>query len=173
MRSRVAELEGIATERDRLAAEFTARTGLGATAVTAVASGAAGTTSDAEATGATTESSETAVDTSDTGNDEAAVAPVPVAEVDGREIMQDDLKVIEGIGPTVEELCHGIGIRAWSDLAHTEVSLLRTMLDDAGARFKMHDPTTWPRQAELLAEGRWDEFEQFTASLRRADDLAT
>jgi hypothetical protein len=48
------------------------------------------------------------------------------------------------------------------------------MLDDAGARFKVHDPTTWPHQAELLADRRWDEFAQFTASLRSgADDLAT
>ena len=61
-------------------------------------------------------------------------------------------------------LCHGIGIRTWQDLSTTEVSLLRTMLLDAGPRFRTHDPSTWPEQARLLAEGRWDEFAAFVES---------
>jgi predicted flap endonuclease-1-like 5' DNA nuclease len=180
LRSRVAQLEGIAAERDRLAAEFTARTGLGATAVAASASEPPSTPPEPEtaveasAVTADAPASDPVGANGDTIRDVAAAPAAPVAEVDGREIVQDDLKAVEGIGPTVEELCHGIGIRGWSDLAQTEVSLLRTMLDDAGARFKMNDPTTWPHQAELLAGGRWDEFAQFTASLRSsADDLAT
>jgi len=88
----------------------------------------------------------------------------------GWDIEPDDLKVVEGIGPTVEELCHGIGIRGWADLAATEVSLLRTMLDDAGARLKVHDPTTWPRQAELLVSGQWAAFKSLTDSLRAESD---
>ena len=56
-------------------------------------------------------------------------------------------------GPKIEELCHGIGIRTWYDLSTTEVSLLRTMLADAGPRFRTHDPGSWPEQARLLAEG--------------------
>lgn len=84
----------------------------------------------------------------------------------GQPIERDDLKVIEGIGPSVEDLCHGIGIRTWSDLAATEPSLLRTMLTDAGPRFKMQDPSAWPQQAELLADGRWAEFRDLVAELR-------
>jgi predicted flap endonuclease-1-like 5' DNA nuclease len=177
LRTRVTELEGIAAERDRLAAEFTARTGLG---VTGTAAAIVSDETPAEAPGATStvepivdptaESPVIAGENADADSGTVAVAAVAVAEVDGREIVQDDLKAIEGIGPRVEELCHGIGIRAWTDLANTEVSLLRTMLDDAGARFKVHDPTTWPHQAELLAGGRWDEFAQFTASLHGDDD---
>lgn len=84
----------------------------------------------------------------------------------GRTIELDDLTVIEGIGASIEELCHGIGIRTWYDLSTTEVSLLRTMLNDAGARFKMHDPGTWPRQAELLTYGKWAEFRELSDALR-------
>ena len=73
----------------------------------------------------------------------------------GGSIALDDLKVVEGIGPKIEQLCHGIGIATWADLATTEVSLLRTMLTDAGPRFRTHDPSTWPQQAGLLAHGRW------------------
>lgn len=195
LQRRVAELEGIAAERDRLAAAFTARTGLGAEPTPAGTTTPAGTSAGADASRGRGPSAGTSADptvdpaangtspvtspvasaiVADAPTDESGSVAGAVAEVDGRAIVQDDLKAVEGIGPTVEELCHGIGIRGWSDLAHTEVSLLRTMLEDAGARFKMHDPTTWPHQAELLAGGRWDEFAQLTASLRSgADDRAT
>jgi predicted flap endonuclease-1-like 5' DNA nuclease len=105
----------------------------------------------------------------------AAGAPPDVAAatpVLGHAIVLDDLKVVEGIGPKVETLCHGIGIRTWSELSTTEVSLLRTMLVDAGPRFRTHDPSTWPEQAGLLAAGRWVEFKALTDSLnggRRVD----
>ncbi len=88
------------------------------------------------------------------------------AAVLGRSITLDDLTVVEGIGPKIEELCHGIGIRTWFDLSTIEVSLLRTMLADAGPRFRTHDPTTWPEQAGLLAHGRWDEFVALTQRLQ-------
>jgi predicted flap endonuclease-1-like 5' DNA nuclease len=84
----------------------------------------------------------------------------------GRSVMLDDLKAIEGIGPKIESLCHGIGIRTWFDLSTTEVSLLRTMLVDAGSRFATHDPSSWPDQAGLLAVGRWDDFKTLTDGLR-------
>lgn len=83
----------------------------------------------------------------------------------GPEVTPDDLTVIQGIGPKVAELCSGIGITTWNDLAATEVSLLRTMLHDAGPRFRTHDPSTWPQQARLLADGRWDEFRALSQEL--------
>jgi large subunit ribosomal protein L27 len=96
----------------------------------------------------------------------AAVPALPditqAAVVLGHPVVHDDLKEIPGIGPSVEELCHGIGIRTWFDLSVTEPSLLRTMLDDAGPRFKTHDPNLWPELAGLLAEGRWQEFQQLS-----------
>jgi predicted flap endonuclease-1-like 5' DNA nuclease len=87
------------------------------------------------------------------------------AAVLGAKISIDDLKLIEGIGPKIEDLCHGIGIRTWTDLSTTEVSLLRTMLADAGPRFRTHDPSTWPQQAGFLAAGRWAEFKDLTDRL--------
>jgi predicted flap endonuclease-1-like 5' DNA nuclease len=87
------------------------------------------------------------------------------AVVLGRAIRLDDLRAISGIGPAIEGLCHGIGIRTWWDLATTDVPALRAMLTDAGPRFGMHDPTTWPQQARLLAEGRWEEFRALEARI--------
>jgi predicted flap endonuclease-1-like 5' DNA nuclease len=87
------------------------------------------------------------------------------AAVIGKRVERDDLTVVEGIGPKIAELCHGIGISTWTELAETEVSLLRTMLNDAGQRFKAHDPTTWPEQAALLSKGAWTEFAALTDRL--------
>lgn len=83
----------------------------------------------------------------------------------GKRIKLDDLTVVEGIGPAIADLCHGIGIHTWAHLGATEVSLLRTMLNDAGPRFRVHEPDTWPEQAELLATGRWGEFVTLTDAL--------
>lgn len=65
----------------------------------------------------------------------------------------DDLEAIVGIGPEVAELCRGIGITSWAELSITEVSLLRTMLADAGPGVDGLDPSTWPEQAALLVAG--------------------
>lgn len=95
---------------------------------------------------------------------EVAVAPdiAAASAVLGRPVVADDLTLIPGIGPNVEQLCHGIGIRTWYDLATTEASLLRTMLVDAGPRFSTHDPSLWPELARLLSEGEWQEFKEMS-----------
>jgi len=78
----------------------------------------------------------------------------------GRRLSTDDLQVINGIGPVIEGLLNGIGISTWSDLAAADVDALSSMLADAGSRFARHDPSTWPLQARLLAEGRWSDFQR-------------
>jgi len=99
----------------------------------------------------------------------AADAPPPAPDLDGatevlgRIIKVDDLTVVVGIGPAVQRLCEGVAIRTWWDLANTSIDDLKAMLGDAGPRFGMHDPTTWPLQARLLAEGRWAEFHAIEA----------
>ncbi|MGF1665584.1 MAG: helix-hairpin-helix domain-containing protein [Acidimicrobiia bacterium] len=82
------------------------------------------------------------------------------AAVLGRRIRFDDLTVVEGIGPKIAELIEADGIGSWRSLARVESSHLKGLLDDAGPRFQMHDPGTWPEQAGLLADGRWEEFKE-------------
>jgi predicted flap endonuclease-1-like 5' DNA nuclease len=111
-----------------------------------------------------------AADAAESGRETPSSSSAPAVsaaeEPRGSRVEPDDLTMIEGLGPGVCELCHGIGILTFADLADTEVSLLRTLLADAGARYQVHDPTTWPAQAQLLAEGRWDEFRELAASVR-------
>lgn len=70
----------------------------------------------------------------------------------------DDLKLVEGIGPKIEELLHAAGIVTFNDLANTEVSKVQEILDAAGSKYKIHDPGTWSKQAKLAADGKWDEL---------------
>jgi predicted flap endonuclease-1-like 5' DNA nuclease len=83
----------------------------------------------------------------------------------GERIKMDDLKVVEGIGPKIEELCHAGGITTWAGLADTPVSRLQEILDSAGERYRIHNPSTWPKQSGLLALGRWDEFKELIEGL--------
>lgn len=145
LRARAAELESAASERDRLRSDLEACR-------------AAAEVSTVTHTIATTPTHDAAGESAADSADLAAAAAVL-----GTQIERDDLTVIDGIGPKIADLCGGIGIQTWHDLAQTEVSLLRTMLDDAGPRFKSQDPTTWPEQAAALAAGRWAEFGALTA----------
>lgn len=120
-----------------------------------------------EGIAATAEPASTEPDTVRTAPSESEADQIDAAtEALGRPVARDDLKVIEGIGLSIEDLCHGIGIRTWADMAATEPSLLRTMLNDAGPRFKMLDPDMWPRQAALLAAGDWEGFRDLVDELR-------
>ncbi len=83
----------------------------------------------------------------------------------GKKIKLDDLTVVEGIGPKISELCSGIGVTTWRQLAAVDVDVLQSMLDAAGSRYAVHKPATWPRQAALLATGQWAEFKSLTRDL--------
>jgi len=78
----------------------------------------------------------------------------------------DDLKKIEGIGPKIEDLLKRAGIRTFKALAATPVDRLREILTAAGKRFQLADPTTWPRQARMAAENRWEELKDYQDALQ-------
>lgn len=83
-------------------------------------------------------------------------APAPVAEAPAAG--PDVYKKIEGIGPKIEELLHNAGLATYADLAEAPVDKLKGILAEAGSRYTMHDPTTWPQQSKLAADGKWDEL---------------
>ena len=149
LRGRVANLEPLVAERDRLRMELADVRGSSA--------GALGFSS-------TPESSIVP----DAAADEPAVTLdiAGAGAVLGKKIKLDDLTVVEGIGPKIAELCSGIGVTTWRGLAGADVADLQSMLDAAGSRFQMHKPASWPQQAALLAAGEWAEFKALTDSLR-------
>jgi len=64
----------------------------------------------------------------------------------------DDLVQISGIGPKVASLLQEAGIASFAVLAATPVERLREILDGAGARYRVTDPTSWPAQAQALKD---------------------
>ena len=76
---------------------------------------------------------------------------------------QDDLTRVEGVGPFIAGLLQGVGITTFEQLAQADVTRLRRMLDNAS--LPMCDPTTWPEQARLAADGRWPELAQLQEEL--------
>ncbi len=84
----------------------------------------------------------------------------------GATVKLDDLKLIDGIGPRIESLFKADGIATWRDLSRANVERLQGVLDAAGPRYKMQNPASWPRQAGLLADGKWAEFKTLTDKLK-------
>ncbi|RMB63352.1 hypothetical protein EAX61_02880 [Dokdonia sinensis] len=79
----------------------------------------------------------------------------------GKKIKQDDLTVVEGIGPKIAELFHNHDIKTWANLAETSVEKCQEVLNSGGKRFEIHRPATWPMQAELAALGKWDQLKRW------------
>jgi predicted flap endonuclease-1-like 5' DNA nuclease len=75
---------------------------------------------------------------------------------------KDDLVIIEGIGPKIAKAFNKAGILTFQQLADAPVEKLRQILHDA--QFP-GDPTTWPQQARLAAEGKMDELKQLQDAL--------
>jgi heat shock protein HslJ/predicted flap endonuclease-1-like 5' DNA nuclease len=88
------------------------------------------------------------------------VTPEPAA------LLRDDLKRIEGIGPRIEEILNNAGITTFAGLSAATVERLREILTAADLRGSFGDPTTWPAQARLAAEGKWAELDEMKARLR-------
>ena len=74
----------------------------------------------------------------------------------------DDLKKVEGIGPKIAATLAEAGITTFAELANTEASKIAEII--AGVRGN-HVTDTWPAQAKLAAEGKWDELKKWQDEL--------
>ena len=113
----------------------------------------------------------TASDTTDASVDATSVvhdaAPAPAAPAPGAFDLAaavsaglaprhaDDLEVIDGIGARIAALLRDEGVTTWRLLADSSPERLRDLLDLGGPGFRIADPTSWPVQAALAADGRW------------------
>ncbi len=92
----------------------------------------------------------------------AAAAPVAPAAPKAKESGKpDDLKKIEGVGPKIMEHLNNGGLMTFADVASASVDQLQEILNNAGKRYQMHNPTTWPMQAKMAADGKWEELEKW------------
>lgn len=81
-------------------------------------------------------------------------------------VSKNNLRLIEGIGPKIEELLNKGGIQTFQQLADASQGTLKGILAAGGARYKMHDPTTWSQQATLAATGKKAELAKLQDELK-------
>lgn len=78
----------------------------------------------------------------------------------------DDLTKIEGVGPKIAELLKAGGIVTFADLAKAKTETLKGILEAAGKRYQMHDPSTWSEQAKLASKADWTALNQLQVELK-------
>jgi len=117
-------------------------------------------------------------------NDEAAddYAPSPFAGIENgvidlstvpkkkkavKKTKKNDLKKIEGIGPKIASILTENGVDTFKKLSEASVSVLEEILLKAGPRYKMHKPNSWPKQALLAYEDKWEELKTLQDKLHR------
>jgi ribosomal protein L19 len=93
---------------------------------------------------------------------EAPAAIEPVADIASAE-SDDIVKWVEGIGPKIGEVFAAAGIATFAQLADADVENLKTILADNS--LASHDPSTWPQQAALARDGKWDELKDLHKAL--------
>ncbi len=77
------------------------------------------------------------------------------------DVKPDDFKKIEGIGPKISQLIQDAGILTFRQLSETAPEKIKEILDAAGPRYRVHDPASWPLQAGMAADGKWDELNKW------------
>lgn len=78
----------------------------------------------------------------------------------------DELTKIEGIGSKIAELLKLAGYSSFEAVARAQVSELEEVLREGGARYNLADAGTWPEQARLAGEERWEELEKLQKILK-------
>ena len=74
--------------------------------------------------------------------------------------VKDDLTIIEGIGPKIANLLNVGGLKSYAMLSAASMDDIKAILSKGGSKYTMHDPTTWPQQAKLAADGKWAELNE-------------
>ncbi|MEP2056188.1 30S ribosomal protein S2 [Maribacter litoralis] len=78
----------------------------------------------------------------------------------------DDLTKVEGIGPKAAEALVAAGIATYADLSEGDAEKIKEILTEASSRMAHLDPTSWPKQAKMAAEGKWDELKEWQDNVK-------
>jgi len=88
----------------------------------------------------------------------AAEAKVIIEKTD----VQDDLKVIKGIGPVLEKSLNELNITSYAQIAKITIKDLTKVLNDAGINAKIYDLSGWKAQAKLALKGDMEAVKNWT-----------
>jgi len=86
----------------------------------------------------------------------AAAVIEEVTSEDSATAAADDIEVIEGIGPKIAEALAEAGVTTFAQLADMTPEAIQEIVSAAGIGSK--SPATWPQQAALARDGKFDEL---------------
>jgi len=97
-----------------------------------------------------------------TGSGAKKAAPAKKTEAKKATAKADDLKKVEGIGPKIAETLVAAGVATFAELAKTDAAKISEIIADVRGN---HVTDTWPAQAQLAADGKWDELKKWQDEL--------
>jgi len=81
--------------------------------------------------------------------------------------MQDDFSHLDGVGPKISATLRSAGVKTFAKLAAKEVDDIKEILvAENPSLLRLSDPSTWPEQAGMAAEGRWENLKAFQEGLK-------
>lgn len=89
-----------------------------------------------------------------------------------RAALRDDLKLLWGIGPKIEQVLNDNGIYLFAQLASAPAERITEILRRAGPRFRMSGAklhVSWPEQSRLADAGKWEALQVLTDRLSWSD----
>ena len=89
----------------------------------------------------------------------------PAKESKPKKSQKDDLTKVEGIGPKAAEALVNAGVDTFEKLSKKSAEEIKNILVSASSTLAHLDPTTWAKQAELAANGKWDELKKWQDEL--------
>jgi predicted flap endonuclease-1-like 5' DNA nuclease len=93
-------------------------------------------------------------------------ADVALAAAAGFKIKgNNDLEIVEGIGPKIAGLFRDSGTHTFAQLASLSLAEMHKVLENGGSRFKLANPGSWAQQARLCHENRWSELKTLQDAL--------
>ena len=87
--------------------------------------------------------------------------PIKADEKQNSTASDDDLTKIEGIGPKAAEALVAAKIDTYAKLAKSDPEKIKEALNENSTRMAHLDPTSWSKQADLAANGKWDELQEW------------
>jgi predicted flap endonuclease-1-like 5' DNA nuclease len=97
--------------------------------------------------------------------------PDAILPTDQGKPAKESLTVVEGIGPKIASILQKAGIETLEALAQADPADIEQILEQADPRYHMHDPSTWPAQARLAANGNWDVLKDYQEELKGGRDI--
>jgi small subunit ribosomal protein S2 len=90
----------------------------------------------------------------------------PKKEAKAKSAKADDLTKIEGVGPKAAEALTNAGLETFAKVAKADADKMKEILTEVSSRMAHLDPTSWPKQAQMAADGKWDELKEWQDNVK-------